>query len=418
MCAKTYIPDAEHDTSLKSYDVTIPLCFGTVYYVENQENEPLNNLVRRCFQQDQNRLLPSDLQQIPYRFRYLTQSEVQTEKICGLLTEAGIDMDSRAATETLDLLHECLHSKTGGFLVARSLPEPPKRGKDDESLVPKDRLLSCLLPDTTDLDTHIGNFMLALAKADFESLAGVSYGRYYNDKYEWRGSRSSSGTMGFLISKLDIHEIDKTMKQTLTELIDSGQIKLLPEENINDTPAMLKKIAEAIEDNKEIDILCKLEVDDKGDIFFQPPQGGHPIKCRFESGLLGKALYILFLRQIERAAADPSGRTPSSICLTFLDEYKNELLAIYKEMGPSGSPFYWARMISQFCEDNNNERSRINKFFDRNFYLDILEKTYHGKHYTIQKVGKDLKTGHNLYAVELDVDDFDLGDFSIDRLKV
>ena len=143
MCAKIYNPDTEYDISIKSYSETIPLCFGIIYYVESSGDDSLNNLVQQCFQQDPNRLLFRDLRQMPYRFRYLTQEELQSDRLCGLLTEVGADTNSRAATETLDLLHECLHSDTGGFLVARLLPEPPKKDKDDELIAPKDRLLSC-----------------------------------------------------------------------------------------------------------------------------------------------------------------------------------------------------------------------------------------------------------------------------------
>ena len=253
MCAKIYNPDTEYDISIKSYSETIPLCFGIIYYVESLENDSLNNLVRQCFQQDPNRLLSRDLRQMPYRFRYLTQEELQSDRLCGLLTEVGADTNSRAATETLDLLHECLHSDKGGFLVARLLPEPPKKDKDDELIAPKNRLLSCSLPDTADLDTYIENFIITLAKTDFESLSGVSYGHYYSDKYEWRGSGSSSGTMGFLIPRLDINKVDRTLQQTLTTLLENGQIKLSDSESIDDTPELLKKIAAAIEDNKKID---------------------------------------------------------------------------------------------------------------------------------------------------------------------
>ena len=222
--------------------------------------------------------------------------------------------------------------------------------------------------------------------------------------------------MGFLIARLDIHKVDKTIQQTLNELLDSGKLQLSANEDINDTASLLKKIAKAIEDNQKIDKLCKLEVDKKGDIFIVTPQKER-IKCRFGAGLLGKALYILFLRQIEHADHDSTCMTPKSICLNHLERYTDELTTIYKQMDPPYRNYTINRIIKEFCDDNANERSRINKFFENIFYTDIIKQKYHGKHYTFKIVGKDPKSGLSLYALGLDVNDFDLGNFSIYKLK-
>ena len=206
------------------------------------------------------------------------------------------------------------------------------------------------------------------------------------------------------------------MQDAINILCQKGYIDISSDDDTGDSTNILRKIADAIENNKKFDTFCKLQVDKHGMIFIDTPQGG-TLKCDFGRGRLGRALYILFLRQIERAAKDPSGKIAKTICIKPMDlDKEKEMLTLYKKMEPSMSPLAIQRTIKEHCKDTENDRSKINKFFERTFYLDVIEKDYPGKHYSIKIVGQDPRTGQSLYAVGLDAKDFKLGEYSINNL--
>ena len=420
---KQQYQNQEPSIKTENFEETIPLCFNTIYYVENPGNDSLNDLVRQCFQQNPNRWLPRDLQRLTYRFHYLTQADVQVENLRNLIAKTGADTDSLVAVETIGLIRKCLHADTGGHLVARQLPKQKKSYNEEDDDSVNELLFSFPLHEANNgveqAPSQIRDFVTNLAKADFACLSGVSYYRYYSDRYEWRtstGRGSSSFTIGFLVQPLNIPEIDKEMQDAINVLCQKGYIDISNDDHTGNSTNILRKIADAIENNTKLDTLCKLEVDKHGVIFIEKPQGGK-LKCNFNRGKLGRALYILFLRQIERAAKDPSGKTTKTICVKPMDlDKEKEMLTIYKKMEPSVSPLAMQRSIKEYCKDTENDRSKINKFFEKTFYLDVIEKNHPGKHYFIKIVGQDPRTGQSLYAVGLDADDFKLGEFSIDML--
>ncbi len=407
----------------ENFEETIPLCFNTIYYVENPGNDSLNELVRQCFQRNPNSRLPRDLQRLTYRFHYLTQADVQTGNLRNLIAKTGTDTDSLVAVETIDLLRKCLHADTGGHLVARQLPKQKKTYHEEEDDSVNEFLISFPLHEANysaeQTATQIQNFVTNLAKADFSSLSGVSYYTYYSDKYEQRTSTSrgsSSFTISFIVQPLDIPKIDKEMQDAINILCQKGYIDISSDDDTGNSTNILRKIADAIENNTKLDKFCKLQVNKHGVIFIETPQGGTH-KCDFGRGRLGRALYILFLRQIERAAKDPSGKIAKTICINPMDlDKEKEMLTLYKKMEPPYSPLAMQRTIKEYYKDTENDRSKINKFFERTFYLDVIEKDYPGKHYSIKIVGQDARTGQSLYAVGLDANDFDLGEYSIDEL--
>ena len=413
----------EPSIKIENFEETIPLCFNTIYYVEKTGNDSLNELVRQCFQRNPNSRLPRDLQKLTYRFHYLTQADVQTENLRNLIAKTGADTDSLIAIETIGLIRKCLHADTGGHLIARQLPKLKKSYHEEEDDSINESLISFPLHEANysaeQTATQIQNFVIDLAKADFTSLSGVSYYRYYYDKHERRTSTSrisSSLTISLLVLPLNIPEIDKEMQETINTLHQKGYIDISSDDDTSNSSNILRKIADAIENNNKLDKFCKLQVDKHGVIFIETPQGGK-LKCNFGRGRLGRALYILFLRQIERAAKDLSGKTAKTICVKPMDmDKEKEMLTIYKKMEPSLSPLAMQRTIKEYCKDTENDRSKINKFFERTFYLNVIEKDYPGKHYSIKIVDQDPITGQSLHAVGLDADDFKLGEYSIDKL--
>lgn len=411
----SYSTDREPSVIQQTYNEKIPLCFHTIYYMESTENEELNNLVRKYFQQDPNNLLHRDLRHLPYRFQYVAQEEVQSDNLRENLAQNGIDADNPAATETVALMRECLHSETGGFLAARALTKPITDDKDEEDADSQhEHLLTFPLHQTSSPQRSIQNFVCQLAQADFKTLAGISFYSYSLDKDDKRTSGGiPSGMMGFLVVRSDTEQVDETIRNTLSELCDRGLIKLSDGDIHKNPSSLFKEILEAIDNNKKLTKPCGLWVNENGLIFLSTPEGSLKCNCR---GKLSRALYILFLRQIERAENDPSGQTPTSICLVDLDKYYDELVSIYQKMNPQGNLSSWKRSIKILCEEPSNEISHINTDFKGKFHVDHIREKYN-KHYTIDLLDeKDPQSGQSLYAIGLTMKDFSLGEFSIYKL--
>lgn len=174
---------------------------------------------------------------------------------------------------------------------------------------------------------------------------------------------------------------------------------------------VLERAKNNIMNKDKLKEMYPLYVNDKGEILYDLPSGKTE-QCKFERGLIGNALYILFLRQIERAEEDKTGETPRHICPNLLPLHRDELMAIYEEMCPSGERADWAARVGKLIQNPGNERSHINTYFYDKFDYSSL----HPKHYSIEPVGRN-NDDQVLLEVGLDVKDFDLGHYSIHRLE-
>ena len=220
---------------------------------------------------------------------------------------------------------------------------------------------------------------------------------------------SRQTTMGELEKIMDEIEegVDSSVVNKRAEDMLSLMLETYPYDNIH---RLIKQMKALSEKESKIKQICELSVSDRGVIYFYRPDG-KKVNCNFERGRLGRVLYILFLRQIERSVKDPC--IPPSICRERLKKYKNELLAIYKEMCYSRTDDEMRISIEMLWRDPGNEISHINSFFNRLFDNESLE----GKHYYIKEVGKN-DDGEELYAVGLEAKDFKLGKYSIHKLTV
>ena len=178
-----------------------------------------------------------------------------------------------------------------------------------------------------------------------------------------------------------------------------------------DALKLIARMKTLSENEGKIKQVCKLSVSDRGVISFIRPDG-KKIKCDFEKrGRIARVLYILFLRQIERSVANPG--TPAHICRNQLNKFYEEMMAIYKKMCDNRSEDDMHASIENLWRGPSNELSHINTFFDKTFDNEALN----GKYYSIEEVGED-EHGDELYAVGLGTEDFDLGCFSISKLKL
>ena len=125
-----------------------------------------------------------------------------------------------------------------------------------------------------------------------------------------------------------------------------------------------------------------------------------------------KTLYIFFLRQIERANKD--SKVSPYLSQKEMEDYADELRKIH-EYSSGKKPFDLESWFKKSSQSNTffNAGSLIRKWFGQFYNTEELKKNY-GKCYSIEIMGKD-RYGNPRYGIDLDIDDFDLGWYSIDR---
>lgn len=127
-----------------------------------------------------------------------------------------------------------------------------------------------------------------------------------------------------------------------------------------------------------------------------------------------KTLYIFFLRQIERANKDNS--VSPYLSQEEMRDYADELRKIHETS--CGKKLYdiesWL-VKSSLSNTFFNAGSHIRKWFKQLYNIDELKETYN-KCYSIEIMGKD-RQGNPRYGIKLDMDDFDLGRYSIYRTQ-
>lgn len=137
-------------------------------------------------------------------------------------------------------------------------------------------------------------------------------------------------------------------------------------------------------------------------------------KLNLGRGYPGKTMYIFLLRQLERASEN--GAEPYCLSQPEMSIYKDELKKIHKNL--SGKDFRGiddlflkGSFSNSFSTINVNIRNAFSEFFDV-----CALKYLTGKCYSIEIMGKD-RYGNPRYGIDLDVEDFDLGWYSINRRK-
>ena len=393
-----------------NFDCEVPLSFDTLFYVESIENKQLNQLIQELSADVQNhsRRLKTTPHPFPLHLRYVSQKEVRAGNLASQLQELGYPEDE--VPEYVGLLQTGLSTEKGGCLSLKLAPRYDDCGPiwDDTTLLTTD-LLQC---DTPDAVWHtLQEFANEAARKNFLHLTGMKYQQYLNEK---RDSDSYSyslpqGYLGFLRVKPDLNKIDRELDQHARELIELAS-KSFPGRDIS---ILLKRSSTLMENSKKIRQLCKMEVSYNGDISFRDPDGIKR-KCDFGRGAVGRMLYILFLRQLERFCKGTS-QSPG-IDRNHLNRYQNEMMAIYEIISERTMRYKtkdeMKKTIEKLWRKPSNEISHINIFFDDTFDREMLG----GKHYSIENMPES--PDEELYAIGLDKDDFDLGFYSVDTLRI
>lgn len=392
-------------TNLMIYDYPdqIPIPYKIAFYLEGKEFTRRDEMMMELEKRHVNTVFVTEPELYPVSFRYIPRSLNCPENIVRYLRDRGVygEQLKYMARHLLNVFD----TDNGGALVMRLMPDHTVVSDEIWGVGDFVRLndFEC---DTIEDALEVLEFLL-------QKVMIYNYHRILRKNASPFSKKSSfensqPGTMGMVRRTRDMGETDELVKLHVAIMEEAMSRWGMDEEH---TLRVLDRLKKNVENRKKMKVLVPLYITDKGWIKFTLPTG-ETEQCRFRRGRIGNALYVLYLRQIERAAADRTGKTPRYICTNWLSRYRGELLKIYEEMCPGGDPEEWEERIENLVLNSSNERSHINTYFYSAFDSSILTP----KHYTIEPVGKD-DNGDELLEVGLDVDDFDLGRFSIRRLE-
>lgn len=380
----------------------VPLAFDTVYFVESPDNEPLNQTMRQIAQSHRPLFENAEMQPFPFKLLYLTREELAADRLRARFAD---DFDPALVDDTIDALHECLQTDTGGTLTARCLPKFSGEVRVDDRAVCIAEDFGKTSPDEA-LETA-RQFARDVAEENFYRLSGDTYYTYQRAKEEYgRPQRhAGGGRMGLIIVPPDPKEIIRKMQKRLAEINST----INEQTNYDDVIEWLKADLKRLEDRGKMATFCKLFVEDDK-LYFKVPDAK---KMIVEFGRdTSKTLYVFYLQQIQRARKNPG--VSQFLSQKELGEYKDELFKIYQWF--SGRINCQIEDISGLWEVSKgymfrDATSYINKYFEREFDVDTIQKKY-GKRYFCSIPNDNGQKGGRRYGVDIDVDDFDLDQFN------
>lgn len=173
---------------------------------------------------------------------------------------------------------------------------------------------------------------------------------------------------------------------------------------------MLKSELKRRINEDKLTVPCPIQV--KNDQIYLKIPGIGEEELSFERANVAKALYILLLRQIERADKDKT--VSRYLSQNEMRTYSAELHKIYEYISRKKKSNLTLFEKSTISNDFQTAKNSIKNCFEQYFNFDEIKKF--GKCYCIEKKGKDSQ-GNPRYGIELDVDDFDLGYYSIYRTQ-
>jgi len=383
----------------------VPLAFDTVYYVESPDNEPLNQAMRQIAAAGQPLFANSEMQPFPFKLLCLSQDELAADR---LRSELSDEFDPELVAEAIGNLRECLHADTGGILTARCLPKFEDHVRVDDRAV-------CSIEDFGSTSPgealeKVKAFAREVAEENFQRLSDKSYYSFLRDKEEYgRPQRHFGGGMGFIIVPTDPKEIIQRMQDRLAEISDT----IDESTNADDIIGLLEADLERWKHKGKMDKICKLQVDGKNIRLVISEE--RTAEVVFGRGGVAKTLYVFFLRLIERAEKEHSG--PIYVSKPGLEAYKDELLDLYIRI--SGKYESRVNDIASWWDPSSNDYANalytIRKFFKQEFDVKALKSKYN-KCYSIEKMGRD-EFNSDVYGIQLDPSDFDLGKLSYNRIR-
>ncbi len=383
------------------FDKRVPLPFDAVLYVESPTDESLNELVKMLVV-NEGVTVKTMPQPFPLRFRYVSQGEMDAGKLEKGFENAGYNAED--AQEMADRLRSGILAEKGGCLALRLAPNFDEYGSpnDDNFILSMD--VSPYNSREAFRDAML-QFAQEVAERNFLALAGMTYSFYLKEKNSSSSHYSvPPGQMGYIQIKTDTDAIDRKVDRRAREIIEHVATHY-PD---FDTSILINRSVKILGNTDKIRKVCPITVTKEGNILIEDPQGKMK-KCDFGRGIIGRVLYVLFLRQLERAEQDP--KIPPYIYRNKLNKHHDEMVKIYSEMayrrGQTRDMEGMENSIENLWRKPTNEISHINAFFEDVFD----EESLGGKYYTIRSLVQE--DGEKLDAVGLETNDFDLGKYSI-----
>ncbi len=380
-----------------SFISTVPLCYDTIYYVESPDNDVLNRTMLQLLQ-DGHLFYDSEMMSFPIKLQYVSQKELSGDY---LQSQLGDGYDDENVNDAIYDLRKCLSADVGGTLTACYMPR-----KGSEST--REDICSLSLIEFVSPERAVASakkFAKYLAETDFERVMGVSYQQYLKD-YEdlYNPPLPSFGyTMGYMRTTVEPEDVVRIIKSKLKNVKGRSTLSILE---------ILKSDIKRIEDMCKLDIFCPLSIYND-EIWLNFPDH-EKMEVTFGRGSVAKALYIFYLQHIERVQKNP--KIPRYVSQSELYDYIPEIKKIYekiknKKVSDNDIASWCDKSINTF----SNAISSINKFFKREFDLELIKKKEH-KSYLLEIKGMD-GNGNSRYGIDLEPYDFYLDDYSIDRME-
>ncbi len=398
MSVRPYSSDPKHEVIMQQYEEDIPLAFNVIYYVESLENDALNSVMRQLADKAEPLFYDTELQPQPFRLQYIAQSELKEENLRTRLSEV---YDEEDVSEAINNLHHCFSDEKGGTLSARCLPIFSYNGvfEDDHAIRTN---IGFYLSSPQEAADNAQRFALETAKLNFYRLTGESYKHYLEVKRPprrlSRNSYGGGGHLAFMVREKTSQEITDTQRkhaEELTQILEQYNYDNKEKTTILEIALQLQKAKGKLKDKRPL----KIE-GDKIYLYLSDKQKHEIIFRRTDKA---KMLYIFFLILIKRAE---KYNQPKYITKADLENYRDDLLEIYKgitsyyDVSVNSIKSVWDKRDNDF----DNALSSIRTSFRQVFDEDIVQR------YSIERHGKDPVYG-NLFGIDLNVNDFDLGSF-------
>lgn len=392
---------SESPFSIIQNSVSGHLAFDTIYYVESKQNEDLNKVMSAVEHSGYVLFDNTELQPFPFKLHCLSQEELTPES---LRARMSVAFEDDLVAEAIDSLRDCLAADMGGVLTVRCLP------KHDED-ANNERCDLCTCEEFGDLRPEealkmLLSFARFAAQENFQRLSGTSYSRFLDAKEEANHPRRHSHntmTMGFIVVKPDPKEII----QKMTDRIQVLNSTINGTADYNNMIAVLENELKYLKNKVKYNEPFKIKVN--RDIISAEIDGNWE-KIDLGRAKVADALYIFFLRQLERAHCN-SNILPY-LSQNDMEEYANEIAAIYKNISGKRKVNIDSWFLkSTFSSDFSNTTSHIRSYFKKEFDVDTLKNKYN-KCYSIE-IMKGTKKNNPCYGIDLDISDFDLGWYSI-----
>lgn len=392
------------NTMIHEYSEAVPVSYKIAFYIEGKEPSRRDEMMRALDMLLRRTQYFTTPDIFPVKFCYVPRALITPAEIVKYLRKHNVPEDEVKKMASY-LYYSVAGEYDGGFLVMRLVPCCYAIPDNMEGLGDFLRVQNFDCETIEDATDALEFLLQEVAPINAYRLSCGYDPDHHPGFFE---ENQPSDTMKMVLRRPDLDDRDKLV------LYHAALLEQFMAHWDLDDKRMLRVLERAknnIMNKDKLKEIYPLYVNDKGEILYDLPSGKTE-QCKFERGLIGNALYILFLRQIERAEEDKTGETPRYICPNLLPLHRDELMAIYEEMCPSGERADWAARVGKLIQNPSNERSHINTYFYDKFDYSSL----HPKHYSIEPVGRN-NDDQVLLEVGLDVKDFDLGHYSIHRLE-